>query len=124
MIIPLIIYIILYITDMLCSVYLLKKNNPQFINYESNDIFKKMVCTYGIKKGMLVYTLSAGVQLLFINVISFIFAFRFISGEWNITLSLGILFSFMALVHCFGILSNLVALLKTNGGKNETKTNQ
>jgi hypothetical protein len=121
MIFQLLFYLAMYSLDMLSSLWLIKKNSNQFQSYESNEMFKRFVNTYGKLKGALVYTLSVGVQMLVINLVAFLIAYRFIIGNWNFSISLSLLFTFMGLAHIFGVVSNILAMLKSNPIKQGVK---
>ena len=113
MIIEIIVYLILYGCDMGSSLLLMKKKKEVFDNYESNEFFKRIIDTYGIKKGILVYSFSVGIQMLLINLSSMFFAYRYIFGEWNFIQSIELGLIFIAIVHVFGIASNFLGMLKT-----------
>lgn len=113
MIIEIIIYLTLYGCDMGSSLLLMKKKKDVFDNFESNEYFKRIIDSYGVKKGILIYSLSVGVQMLIINLGSMYFAYRFIFGDFNFTQSIELGLIFLAFVHVFGIASNFLGMLKT-----------
>lgn len=120
MIIPIISYLVMYGLDMCTSIYTMKKNAIAGA-YESNQVFKNLVNAYGSIRGAILYSLTAGIQLLIINLISFTIAYKLVLGVFNWEIIFSLMFTFMAIAHTFGMLSNLLALLKFKPIKNETK---
>lgn len=110
LLISIILFLILYIVDMISAIILKNKKPNTFKKSESNVYFRNAINKYGNLNGSIIYSFTYQLQIMIMTFIAFL-----IAGHWILSIEIPIMVTFFffyyTILHTLGFLTNIYSLI-------------